>query len=315
MTDREQSDGVVWLASYPKAGNTWMRLMLMHLLHPPRSSWTLDSPIWNGGNLPIKRRRLEALCLIDTSMLTPGEFDQLNPCVVNAASQHVTGTVFYKTHDAYRFTPDGVPVLGNALNQKAIYLVRDPRDVALSLAEFWGKSVQSTVDTMNDPEALLSGSRRKFTPQVVQKLTDWSGHVRSWLDQNQMPVLLVPYEHLRQEPLRWLSDVLDFVGIAATASQMEKAVRLTQFERLQKEEREHGFSEYRERPGVFFRRARPGEWRGELSPDLVAAIERAHGPTMERLGYRCVSTVPQQSTIANQNGTAIHDHRINRTAS
>jgi aryl sulfotransferase len=287
MSSTEPAAEIVWLASYPKAGNTWMRLLLMHLLDHAAESWMPDEPIGTGHGNPIQRNQLEELCLTDVSLLSPEECDLLRPRLYAALLQSVPGRLMLKTHDAYRLNRDGQPVLAANVAQRALYLVRDPRDVAVSLAAFWNESIERTVAFMNRADASLAGSPRNFNKQLHQRLYDWSGHVRSWLDQDRLPVLLVRYEELRAAPATWLGRVADFLGVAATQADLERAVRLTSFEQLQHAERQRGFCEHPRRTAPFFRRAQPGEWREALPAAALAAIEQIHGPMMERLGYPC----------------------------
>jgi aryl sulfotransferase len=284
---------IVWLASYPKAGNTWMRLLLLHVLNPEADDWALDQPLSIASGNPIDRALVEQTCLFDATLLSPAECDRLRPILYRtAAAATESGALpaqhrFFKVHDAYRYTPDGQPVMGEHSAQRALYLVRDPRDVVLSLAAFWNRPIDYIVELMNRRGTNLAGSKRQFNPQLRQQLLDWSSHVRSWLDQRHVPVLLVRYEDLRESPGAVLARVADFLNLQVPTTQIERAVQLTAFERLQREEALRGFSEHLGRPSPFFRRAQPGEWREALSSDVVAAIESAHGPTMRRLGYRC----------------------------
>ena len=276
--------GTVWIASYMKSGNTWMRLMLMHLLSPQDRPWTPDQEI-SIGTGPLPRTWIEQASLIDTSLLTAAEQDLLRPRLCDAEGSSAAGRCYFKTHDAYRYNSVGEPIHGINPGQAALYLVRDPRDVAVSLARFWGFSLGRTVSFLNDPDADLQGIPRRFSQQIFQKTGDWSAHVASWLDQDRVPVLLIRYEDLRREPSVWLKRALDFLGVPVPAADVARAIELTAFERLQAAERVHGFTE-QSRPGVpFFRRAEPGEGTRVLEPDLMDALQRAHGPMMDRLGY------------------------------
>ena len=144
---------------------------------------------------------------------------------------------------------------------------------------------------MNDPEADLQGIPKHYSRQIFQKTQDWSSHVASWLDQDAVPVLLIRYEDLRAAPAMWLSRALEFLKIPFSSGDIQRAVNFTDFDRLKREEAVHGFSE-RFKPDVpFFRSAVPGEGRTLLDRDLVASIERVHGPMMDRLGYSRESNV------------------------
>jgi len=289
---------IVWLASYPKAGNTWVRLLLMHLSNPEAEFWMPDQPIGNGGGNPIHRSQVEELCLLDASLLSTEECDLLRPLLYETMIQKIPGRLVLKTHDAYRQNRDRRPVLGARVPQKVLYLVRDPRDVAVSLAAFWGESIERTVAFMNQPDASLASFPGRFNKQLYQKLCDWSGHVRSWLDQEQLPVLVVRYEELRAAPVAGLEAVADFLEMRVQRSDLERAVRLTSFDQLQRAETQVGFREHARHSAPFFRRAQPGEWREALPAALRVALERAHGACMQRLGYAAESITPLLESAA-----------------
>ncbi|KQX20754.1 hypothetical protein ASD39_04140 [Sphingomonas sp. Root50] len=269
-----------------KSGNTWMRLMLMHLLKPKDGGWTPDRAI-DVGTGPLPRVNIESASLLDTSLLTADEQDLLRPRLCDAEARAETERCFFKSHDAYRFNRDGVPIHGESAGQAALYLVRDPRDIALSLAPFWGWSLDRTVAFINDPDADLQGIPKHFSQQIFQKTLDWSSHISSWLDQTRVPILVIRYEDLRASPVRWLTRAVEFLGLRVAAADIARAVELTDFDRLRREEETHGFSERFRVGTTFFRRAEPGEGRTLLDRPLRQAIERAHGAMMERLDYTC----------------------------
>lgn len=267
-----------------KSGNTWMRLMMMHLLKPHEESWTPDQQITVGTG-PLPRSDIERASFIDTSLLSADEQDLLRPLLCDAEAREQPERCFFKTHDAYRFNRDGAPIHGSAPRQAALYLVRDPRDIAISLATFWNWSRERTVAFMNNPEGDLQGIPRHFSRQIFQKTLDWSAHIASWLEQDRVPTLPIRYEDLRAAPGHWLARALDFLEIRASTAEIDRAVQLTDFKRLKREEEAHGFSE-RFKPEIpFFRRGETGEGRALLAPELLASIERVHAPMMARLGY------------------------------
>jgi aryl sulfotransferase len=194
-------------------------------------------------------------------------------------------TRWIKAHDAYALNADGEPLLGRGVARAAVYLVRDPRDVAISLAFHNSTTVDAAIELMNAPDGALCGGRKGLPPQLRQKLTGWSGHVASWLDQTDTPVHLVRYEDMRAEPVVAFAAALAFAGRTATAEEVERAVRHADFDELRRQENEKGFGERMSRAAPFFRSGQAGAWRQDLAPDQVARIEAAHAPMMERLGY------------------------------
>jgi hypothetical protein len=199
---------------------------------------------------------------------------------------------FVKAHDAYTLTPKGEPLLaGRRGAAGAIVILRDPRDVAPSLANHNGSSIDEAITFMNDRGSAFCSKPKRLQNQLRQQLPGWSGHIASWLDQTDIPVHLVRYEDMAAETASILRRALVFAERTATAEEIERAVNFADFTQLQAQERERGFREApRPRPGgKFFRRGQVGAWRDELSAQQVARIEAEHAPMMLRLGYELSS--------------------------
>jgi hypothetical protein len=181
----------------------------------------------------------------------------------------------------------GEPLLAGARGADgAIVIVRDPRDVAPSLASHRNTSIDDAIAFMNDRDAKFSANTTRQDSQLRQKLPGWGGHVTSWLDQTDIPVHLVRYEDLQIDTVTMLRRALQFAGQAATDDEICRAVRFADFARLRQQEEEMGFREAPQQAGArFFRRGQAGGWRDELTPDQAARIIAVHGTVMRRLGY------------------------------
>ena len=189
-----------------------------------------------------------------------------------------------KAHDAYTHTASGKAMFGIE-GTRAVYLVRDLRDVAISLAHHNSTTIDKAIALMNDPKGALCASRKGLAPQLRQKLLGWNGHMASWLDQTDQPVMALRYEDLRADPMRGFSAAMDFAQRPASPQDIARAIRHADFGELQRQESEKGFAERMSRTAPFFRSGRSGGWRDMLKPEQIARIEDAHGPMMQRLGY------------------------------
>jgi hypothetical protein len=289
------------LASYPKSGNTWVRLLIAAASWEGGDAFDInDLPPERG--VAAARGPFDRLLLLDSGLLRPDEIERLRPRVHEALAAGLDdgndrhgGTVqLAKVHDAYTLTADGEPLLaGRRGADAAIVIVRDPRDIAASLAYQRGGTLDEAIAFMNDPGATL-GLGAQPQPQFRQRLLDWSGHVSSWLEQRDLPVHCVRYEDLVASAAGALKSLLEFAGVDAADARLDHAARLTGFERLRRQERERGFREvFRPRPGqVFFRRGEAGGWRDELTPEQARRLEAAHAPMMQRLGYELAANEP-----------------------
>ncbi|MEJ0041820.1 MAG: sulfotransferase domain-containing protein [Rhizomicrobium sp.] len=166
-----------------------------------------------------------------------------------------------------------------------IYLVRDPRDVAVSLSHHNNTDIDDTIAMMNDPGGAFSRRSKGLAQQLRQKLLGWSGHAASWMEQGDTPVHVVRYEDLRADPVTHFSAALAFAERPAADADIARAVRHADFSELQRQESEKGFAERRSRNVPFFRSGRVGGWQNVLNAEQAARIEDAHAPMMYRLGY------------------------------
>jgi len=284
----------IWLASYPKSGNTWMRILLANLM--ARGSGGADINRLPGG-FADARAPFDRVTLIDSGLLRFDEIDALRPRVYAALAAGDTdfgedgvsdeaSPRFVKVHDAYHLAPGGEPLLaGRRGADGALVVVRDPRDVAPSLAHHAGLDIDSAIGFMNDAGGCLCGSPDRGYMQLRQRLTRWSDHIGSWLGQRDLPVHLLRYEDLQSTPVATLRAALDFAGWRVSNAAIERAVALSAFDRIAAHERDKGFREAPHHLG-FFRRGEAGGWRDELTAAQAARIEQDHGPMMQRLGYR-----------------------------
>jgi len=203
-------------------------------------------------------------------------------CLACAATLHIPVTAVerplaIKSHHA-RTNPFGVPVVPPELCSKAVYIVRDPRDVALSLARHLGVDTETSVGILTDPSAVLYDGKRP--PHFI---SDWSRHAKSWMGAKDMQVLMVRYEDMLADPVAALAGSLQFLGEQTPLERVKVAADAAELSKLQAQEQAEGFLEASEH-GRFFG---PGgsRWRREMDPALAGRIVEVHGEVMEALGY------------------------------
>jgi len=283
MRDCNKSgSNVIWLASYPKSGNTWFRILLGNLKSGRDEPVDIKSRIGSGGAM-ISRFRFDDITMIESGLLTGDEVDSLRPAVCESLAAEAAPNSWMKAHDAWRRTRTGEPLFGRNSGRAAIYVVRDPRDVAVSLAHIKNLTMDSAVEFMNSTKAMLSSPVGRQLAWLPEQLGNWSSHVTSWLDQRDVPVHVVPYEALKRDTVRVLENALRFAGEPIIREAVERAVRYSEFGELRRQENTVCFRD----PGsaTFFRRGDVGSWRDELTPAQAARIVDAHGAVMQRLGY------------------------------
>ncbi len=274
-----------WLASYPKSGNTWVRFLLESLLTGGTAIDINHRQVRAG---VVRVADLEELFGIEASELTEAEIMAAMPAFHRAVAADADRShILRKVHDRYWLTAAGEPAFPAAVSHGAVYIARDPRDVAVSYAHHRGWPVDDIIALMDDDDAMLAEwGEPRFRMQLPQPLGSWSGHVRSWLEQPDLSVHLVRYEDLHADPAATLAAIARHLGLAPPAHVVDAAVDAASFPRLQAQEAAEGFGE---RPAgasaPFFRSGRPGDWRNHLTAVQVDRLQDRHGPVMQRIGY------------------------------
>jgi hypothetical protein len=280
--------GMVWIASWPKSGNTWLRILLSNISAGKDVPEDINKLSLHE-DMAGSRELFERQTLVDSLLLFPEEIDAWRPAALDAHAASRNDATFLKVHDGWTQLPDGSAALGKAA-RAALYIVRDPRDVAVSFAFHQDMCIDRAIEYMNQTDSFFGPT----DSQVRQRNNGWTRHVRSWLDESGLPVHLIRYEDLHADTCRVFRGVLHFLGVSfenesAAREQVSRAVRHSGFGELQRQEREKGFAERPPRQDSFFRRGRPGAWREQLNEAQVRSIETANAATMRRLDYKPVT--------------------------
>ena len=172
---------------------------------------------------------------------------------------------------------------------RVVYIVRDPRDVAVSFY-FYNLKVRVIPDGYPIDEFV-----ERFVAAKVVDYADrvgcWQDHVLSWvrLREGKPGFRLVRYEDLLADPAKVVTNLAPMLGIDPTPARIDRAVRLssaTHMQSLEKEQSLKWVTTKDSRQDIrFVREAKAGGWRQKLSPTAVKTIEQAWGPTMTELGY------------------------------
>ncbi|WP_295393066.1 sulfotransferase domain-containing protein [uncultured Thiodictyon sp.] len=276
--------GIYWLASYPKSGNTWLRAFLRNLQEDGEAP--VDINELRTGNIASARGWLDQVLGFDTAELTPEEVERLRPAVYRWSLQDEGAAIgYHKIHDAYTLTADGEPLVSREATLGALYLIRNPLDVAPSAANHWHCTVEEAIARMGNPRMALAKSRRALPSQVQQCLGTWSEHVRSWVEAPGLRVKIIRFEDMLGAPRPTFTAAAAFLGLPQDAARIDKAIRFSAFGELARQEAQRGFHERPQHTERFFRRGRSGDWRTQLTAGQVERIIDDHAEVMRRFGY------------------------------
>jgi hypothetical protein len=270
---------IVWLASYPKSGNTWLRAFLANLIaNRPLPVALAELPKY--GTLEADP---ELYSRIAGQPSTELDFDQLcalRPQVHAAIAAAAPKTVFVKTH-SMAGALDGVPLHTPAVTAAAIYVVRNPLDVVISMSHHFAIDLDAAIDYLGDERA-ATDNNDLFTTEF---LGSWSQHVKSWADLESTRILVMRYEDLLEKPTKWFGKIARLVGLDMDRGRVERSIKHSDFRSLAGMEKRDGFVEVPIKGKRFFRAGRSNQWREALTRDQVVRIIASHRVQMQRFGY------------------------------
>lgn len=263
------SEDAVFLVSFPKSGNTWTRFLIGNLTHP-------EEPV------------------------TFANVDRVVPDIYGTPASDIRATPpprVFKSHEAF-----------DPRYRRVIYIVRDPRDVAVSSYHFArkGRQIADTLPLESYVSTQFLGRDHTYG--------NWGEHVGSWLVNASNIVqllrggslsvgeglqlgarghgrqfLLLRYEDLLEDTEKELSKVAEFVGQKASPDEIRRAIAWSSADHMKELEQQQSDQWSTTKEGrkdiKFVREAKPGQWKTSLSPAAVAEIEFTWSRLMQVLGY------------------------------
>ena len=266
-----------WLASYPKSGNTWIRMFLNAYAtrcDPDLNSayQFVTSDLRPEAYQMMMPRPLDELTLVEQFMYHAGS-------LINLIKLSPTKDVYCKTHNA-KATVDGYMLIPPMISGPSVYVIRDPRDVVIRMTEHFEKDIDRSIKDLNDKARAGKASFNLF-----HMFMDWSTHAISWLSQNKnIPMLLVRYEDLLEKTPEAFKAILEQFDIEFDEERLQLAMQRSSFDNLRQKEDATGFVE-KAGGDKFFRVGKAGQWKTLLSKKQIDDIEGPNKEVMKAYGY------------------------------
>jgi hypothetical protein len=274
---------IVWIASYPKSGNTWFRIFLSNLFsdssEPVNINELYRTPIASSRSL------FDRYSCIDSSDLSVIEINKLRPLVYKMMSEESSDLLFLKTHDSWELNIDKQPIFPTDITKGVIYLVRNPLDIAISFAKHNNKDLDETIKNINNDSFSLCKNQFRLHNQLNQHLSSWSNHIKSWTIDSKLPVHLIRFEDMIHSPIKTFSNAVKYLELDYSNDRITKAVKNCSFEILRNQEERFGFHEKAIHSEYFFRKGEVGDWKTKLSNRQVKTILSGNRLVMKQFGY------------------------------
>tara|TARA_E500000305_G_scaffold76085_1_gene61835 strand:+ start:7129 stop:7959 length:831 start_codon:yes stop_codon:yes gene_type:complete len=271
---------IIWLASYPKSGNTWMRAFLANYLLGQEEPVAIED--LRAFSLSDVRPRFYAEVLSKpVQEMTAEESVSLRPQAQRCLAAARDHDHFVKTHSMFGMLNE-VPLIDRSVSAGAVYIIRNPADIVPSYASHMGVGPDAAIKMMGDREHATV----EVDVQILTHLGRWGEHVESWMDRSQsLPVCLVRYEDLYDDPEKAFGQVLKVLGLPFEPERLKRSIRHSSFEELSRQENQNGFSERPPHMKRFFRSGGSGEGARALNAQQLDRLVRDHGSVMKRFGY------------------------------
>lgn len=270
---------IVWLASYPKSGNTWLRVFIANYLANSAAPVSINQ-VHELGTGDALSEHYRAVAGVGLNVADVASTMRLRPKVLHGIVSNGADVNLVKTHNI-RTVAWGVELIPPQYTRSAIYVMRNPLDMVLSYARHYELSHEKAAEAICHPSNGLAADRRG----VGQLLCSWSEHVNSWTQSSPYPVLVLRYEDLLSQPEQEFARVIKNLGLQVDNKRLRRSIQHSSFDQLQKQEKQQGFIERRTGGDMFFGRGASGVWRDELSADLVKYIRQRNKRVMKKYGY------------------------------
>ena len=254
----------VFLTSYPRSGNTWTRFLVGNLVH-----------------------QTEAVTFLNLERLLPDMYVHSD-----REMRRLSRPRIIKSHESF-----------DPRYKRVAYIVRDPRDVAVS-NYYWELKKGSFPEGFRVAQFVPRWMESLYWP----RLGCWGDHVASWLStrRGHEGFVLIRYEDLLADTPGELTKVARLLGIELTPERVERAVRLSSADHMRRLENHEGGkwvqTKYTRQDQQFVRKASAGGWKSALPKESVILIETTWGHLMTELGYGLSAERASHSALSRAEG-------------
>ena len=281
---------IIWISSYPKSGNTWVRAIVSSLLNTSNGVFSFELlkliPVFEN----IKRYSF-------LKKSNPIGYSKLNNHIKYISkywnesqkllifNENLSKNLnIFKTHSANLKVGNNI-FTNSDLTLGNIYIVRDPREIVISYSKYTGKTIDQTVDLLSSKGTILLPEKNL----TLTLISSWDVHYKSW-QMLEVPTLLIKYEDLLNNTRNEIIKIAKFLSIILELNQNKfnsiiyNVNNSTHIDKFRKYEKNFGFNEA-SKYSNFFGKAETSSWKGILSAKTILRIENIFKATMMELSY------------------------------
>ena len=273
---------IIWLASYPKSGNTWVRSFLTSILYSNEGNINLNDLNKLGGQYPLRSQFKNFVK--DFNNIDEIKNEWINTQVfLNLDNK----TKIFKTHHVNcKIGTSSFTNLNNTLG--VIYIVRDPRNIAASISNHYMLNMEESVNFMLDEKKTIFSTIKSDTTEenIINLLCSWKDHYNSWKIASNL--ILIKYEDLLNDAKSQIDRLSMFLKkfgkVESNDKKINNIIKTTSFEILKKKEENEGFEEAHSHT-KFFNLGPKNIWKNVLNEKLIYRIEKNFKKEMRELNY------------------------------
>ena len=284
---------IIWIASYPKSGNTMIRAFLSAYFFTKEGILNDFVPLRNIGafNAFNNFSHLNNFPDLEHFKKTPEKISKywlINQDIINQKLENEV--IFYKTHNAQIKHNNNYFTLSE-FTKCFIYIVRDPRSVVISSKEHYGfqNYDQSVEILLSDKWLTYATEKPKMLPEFI---LSWKSNFLSWQNfyaKNNDKGIIIRFEDLVTDPDKYFQLLINFLSkklkFEINKKKLKNSIQSINFEILQKIEKEKGFEEKSKKSENFFRKGQLNEWKNILESKLIKKINSNLSKEMNYLKY------------------------------
>jgi len=278
---------IIWIASYPKSGNTWTRAMLSSYFYSEDGIFNFEQ-LKNIKEFPKDSNYLKEKTIGKNLISIAKEWIPAQEIINNNLK---TKYLFLKTHssmcsiNSYDFT--------NKKNSLAgIYIVRDPRNVVASLANHYNKNIEESLKILFNKDAKIQNPTKENINNGLSYISDWGNNYISWKNYKHFEIKIIKYEDLLLNTEYHFTELLFFikkyVRFDIDKNKIKNVIKSTNFNILKSSEKKFGFEEKSQMTGKdrpFFDLGNQRNWKKTLNQKVVISINNKYKKIMNELNY------------------------------